>query len=142
MLLWVHPIVQGLTTVLAVYVLWLGLARFASRHLGRRTVFKWNRHVLLGKVVTAIWAVGGLGGLIVTYILYGKIFTDSLHFRLGMATLLLLMVTWLTGARMDLRRDQSNVLPVIHMANNALLLILVAVQWVTGIGIIRSALLK
>jgi hypothetical protein len=142
MLLWVHPIVQSLTAVLALYVLWLGLARFASRHLGKQTVFKWVRHVKFGKLVVAVWALGGLGGLIMTYIAYGKIFTESLHFRIGIAILVLLLVTWLTGTRMDRRRGQSDILPVIHLANNALLLILIAIQLVTGIGIVQNVLLK
>lgn len=142
MLLWIHPIVQSLTAVLALYVLWLGLARFASRHLGKQSVFRWDRHVRFGKLVAAVWALGGLGGLTMTYITYGKIFTESLHFRIGIAILLLLLVTWLTGTRMDRRRGQSNILPVIHLANIALLLILIVVQFVTGIGIVQSALLK
>jgi hypothetical protein len=142
MLLWVHPVVQSLTAVLALYVLWLGLARFASRHLGKKTVFKWDRHVRFGKLVAVVWALGGLGGLTMTYITYGKIFTGSLHFRIGIAILVLLLVTWLTGTRMDRRRGQSDILPVIHLANNVLLLILIAIQLATGIGIVQSALLK
>ena len=142
MLLWVHPIVQSLIAVLALYVLWLGLARFASRHLGKKTVFKWDRHVRFGKLVAVVWALGGLGGLTITYITYGKIFTESLHFRIGIAILVLLIVTWLTGTRMDRRRGQSDILAVIHLANNALLLILIAIQLATGIGIVQSALLK
>lgn len=142
MLLWIHPIVQSLTIILALYVLWLGLARLASRHLGRQTVFRWDRHVKLGKLVVAVWALGGFGGLIMTYITYGKIFTESLHFKIGIAILFLLSVTWLTGTRMDRRRGQSDILPVIHLANNALLLILIAIQLFTGIGIVQSALLK
>jgi hypothetical protein len=142
MLLWVHPIVQSLTAVLALYVLWLGLARFASRHLGKKTVFKWDRHVRFGKLVAVVWALGGLGGLTMTYLTYGKIFTESLHFRIGIAILVLLLVTWLTGTRMDRRRGQSDILPVIHLANNALLLILIAIQLATGIGILQSTLLK
>ena len=142
MLLWIHPIVQSLTALLALYVLWLGLARFASRHLGKKTVFRWDRHVGLGKFVAAVWALGGLGGMVMTYITYGEIFTESLHFRIGMAILLLLLVAWLTGTRMDRRRGQSDILPVIHLANNALLLILIAIQLVTGIGIVQNVLLK
>jgi len=142
MLLWIHPIVQSLTAVLALYVLWLGLSRFASRHLGRRTVFQWNRHVMLGKVVVAVWALGAVGGTFMTYMAYGKIFTESLHFRIGILILAVLLVTWLTGTRLDRRREQSNVLPIVHMVNNVLLLILVAIQAVTGIGIVQSALLK
>jgi hypothetical protein len=141
-LLWIHPIVQSLTAILALYVLWLGSARLASRHLGKKTVFRWDRHVRLGKLVVAVWALGGLGGLTMTFFAYGKIFTESLHFRIGIAILLLLLVTWLTGTRMDQRRGQSDILPVIHLANNALLLILIAIQFYTGIGIVQSALLK
>jgi hypothetical protein len=97
---------------------------------------------MLGKVVVAVWALGALGGLSVTYLTYGKIFTESLHFRIGIIMLPVLLVTWLTGTRLDRRRDQANILPVVHLVNNVLLLILAALQVVTGIGIVQSALLK
>jgi hypothetical protein len=142
MILWIHPIAQALTALLALYVLRLGLSRLASRHLGKHTVFQWNRHVMLGKVVVAVWGLGALGGLSVTYLTYGKIFTESLHFRIGMLMLPVLLITWLTGTRLDRRRNQSNVLPVVHLLNNILLLCLAAVQLVTGLGIVQSALLK
>ena len=142
MLLWIHPIAQALTALLALYVLRLGLSRFASRHLGKGTVFQWNRHVMLGKVVVAAWALGALGGLSVTYLTYGKIFTESLHFRIGITILPVLLITWLTGRRLNRRRDQSNILPVVHLINNILLLILAATQVVTGLGIVQVALLK
>ena len=142
MLLWIHPIAQALTALLALYVLRLGLSRFASRHLGKRTVFQWNRHVMLGKVVVAVWALGALGGLSLTYLTYGKIFTESLHFKIGIIMPLVLLVTWLTGTRLDRRRDQSNILPVVHLVNNVLLLTLAAIQVVTGFGIVQRVLLK
>ncbi|MFZ7127376.1 MAG: DUF4079 family protein [Desulfobacterales bacterium] len=142
MLLWIHPIVQGLTALLAIYVLALGLSRFAARHLGMNTKFQWNRHVAMGKIVVIVWAAGALGGLAVTYLTYGKVFTESLHFRIGLLILPVLLVTWITGTRMDRNRNQSNVLPVIHLANNVLLLILAGFQAVTGLGIVQNALLK
>lgn len=142
MLLWIHPIAQALTAFLALYVLRLGLSRFASRHLGKTTVFQWNRHVMLGKVVVAVWALGAIGGMSVTYLTYGKLFTESLHFRIGITILPVLLITWLTGTRLNRRRDQSNILPVVHLVNNILLLILAGIQVVTGLGIVRVALLK
>jgi hypothetical protein len=142
MLLWIHPIVQTLTALLALYVLRLGLSRFASRHLGKRSVFQWNRHVMRGKVVVAVWALGALGGLGMTYLTYGKVFTESLHFRIGIIIPLVLLVTWLTGTRLDRRRDQSNILHVVHLVNNVLLLALAAVQVVTGLDIVQKALLN
>ena len=142
MLLWIHPIAQALTALLALYVLRLGLSRFASRHLGKSTVFQWNRHVMLGKVVVAIWALGAFGGLGVTYLTYGKIFTESLHLRIGIIMLPVLLVTWITGTRLDRSRNQSDILPVVHLINNVLLLILAAIQVVTGVEIVQSALLK
>ena len=142
MLLWIHPIVQALTALLALYVLRLGLSRFASRHLGKTTVFQWNRHVMFGKVVVAVWALGALGGLTVTYLTYGKIFTGSLHFRIGMIMFPVLLITSLTGRRLARRRDQSNILPVVHLVNNVILLILAAIQVYTGLGIVQNALLR
>ena len=142
MLLWIHPIVQALTALLALYVLRLGLSRFASRHLGKTTVFQWNRHVMLGKVVAAVWALGAIGGMSVTYLTYGKLFTESLHFKIGIIVLPVLLITFLTGTRLNRRRNQSNILPVVHLINNILLLILAATQVVTGLGIVQVALLK
>ena len=142
MLLWIHPIVQALTALLALYVLRLGLSRFASRHLGKTTVFQWNRHVMLGRVVVAVWALGAIGGLTVTYLTYGKLYTESLHFKIGITILLVLLITFLTGTRLNRRRNQSNILPVVHLVNNILLLILVGIQVVTGLDIVRIALLK
>ena len=142
MLLWIHPIVQALTALLALYVLRLGLSRFASRHLGKTTVFQWNRHVMLGKVVVAVWALGAIGGLTMTYLTYGKLYTESLHFKIGIAILLVLLITFHTGTRLNRRRNQSNILPVVHLVNNILLLVLVGIQVVTGLDIVRIALLK
>ena len=142
MLLWIHPIVQALTALLALYVLRLGLSRFASRHLGKTTVFQWNRHVMLGKVVAAVWALGAIGGMSVTYLTYGKLFTESLHFKIGIIVLPVLLITFLTGTRLNRRRNQSNILPVVHLVNNILLLILAGTQVATGLGIVRIALLR
>ena len=142
MLLWIHPIVQALTALLALYVLRLGLSRFASRHLGKTTVFQWNRHVMLGRVVVAVWALGAIGGLTMTYLTYGKLYTESLHFKIGIAILLVLLITFHTGTRLNRRRNQSNILPVVHLVNNILLLILAGTQVVTGLHIVRVALLK
>lgn len=142
MLLWIHPVVQALTGLLAFHVLWLGLSRFAARHLGKGTTFQWNRHVMLGKVVVVVWAAGAMGGLAVTYLTYGKIFPESLHLRVGLLILPVLLVTWLTGSWLDRHRNQSRIVPVVHLANNALLLVLFGIQAVTGLGIVQSALLK
>ena len=142
MLLWIHPIVQALTALLALYVLRLGLSRFASRHLGKTTVFQWNRHVMLGRVVVVVWALGAIGGLTMTYLTYGKLYTESLHFKIGIAILLVLLITFHTGTRLNRRRNQSNILPVVHLVNNILLLVLVGIQVVTGLDIVRIALLK
>jgi hypothetical protein len=46
--------------------------------------------------------------------------------RIGIIMLPVLLVTWLSGTRLDRRRDQSNILPVVHLVNNVLLLILAA----------------
>jgi hypothetical protein len=97
---------------------------------------------MLGKIVVVVWAVGAVGGLLMTYITYGKIFTESLHFRIGMIMLVLLLVTWLTGTRMDRHKGASNVLPVVHLLNNIVLLVLAVVQVISGLGIVQNALLK
>ncbi|MCF8051305.1 MAG: DUF4079 domain-containing protein [Desulfobacterales bacterium] len=142
MLLWIHPLVQGLTALLALYVLWLGWQRFSSRHLGRQTVFQWNRHVTLGKVVVIVWALGAFGGIGATYISFGKIFPQSTHFIAGLLTLPVLLLVWLTGTHMDRNRGKSNTLPLVHLVAVLVMLVLVGIQAVTGIGIVQNVLLK
>jgi len=140
MLFWLHPIVQSLTILPALYVLWLGGKRFAFRHLGRQSAFNWRRHVQLGRLVVLAWALGGVGALAFTYATFGKVFTASAHFRIGMAILVLLLVAWWTGTRMDHHRGASHRLPVVHLINNVCLLILVGLQLISGLAIVRQAL--
>lgn len=97
---------------------------------------------MLGKFVVVVWGLGAVGGVVMTYLTYGKIYTESLHFRIGMLTLPVLLITWLTGAYMDRHKNKSTVIPVVHMANNVLLLILAGMQAYSGIGIVQNALLK
>jgi hypothetical protein len=136
MLLWIHPIVQTATLVLALYVFRLGLARFASRHLGRSTPFRWNRHVTLGKAVVLVWAAGAVGGIGVTWVFFGKVFPGSTHFQVGLLMLPVLLVTWSTGNLMNRHRNRYRALPVVHVANNVLLLGLAFSQLFTGLGMV------
>lgn len=142
MLLWIHPVMQTLVALLALYVLALGLSRFASRHLNRKTTFQWKRHVLLGKIVVAAWALGGLGGLVITYLTYGRIYPQSLHFITAVIMFPVLLVTWVTGTRLDSRRSGTNALPLVHLVNNVLLLVLAGVQLASGLGIAKEVLFK
>ena len=118
----------------------LGRARAASRHFGKTTHFPWKRHVKIGKIVVIAWALGGLGGILMTVIIFGQIVPVSLHFKNALLVGLLLLVAYLTGKRLDSRPNTSEVLPVVHMTNNIMLLFLVAVQLITGIGILWGAL--
>jgi len=49
-LLVIHPIIQFSAVMLTLYVFYLGVQRFRSFHLHQKTLFRWKRHVLLGKI--------------------------------------------------------------------------------------------
>ncbi|GAB6175638.1 DUF4079 family protein [Desulfobaculum senezii] len=140
-MLWVHPIVQFLCTLLAVYVLVLGIKRFMMSHLKKRTRFDWKRHVFWGRVVIIVWFVAFVWGAGMTRYRWGTSDLTGTHFVVGLIMLPLLVTGYFTGEVLDRKRKRRTVLPLVHGANNALLLALAIWQIFTGIWVIRMFLL-
>ena len=63
-MLFVHPSFQLAAILLTVYVFYLGLKRFRFRHLHKKVVFPWKRHVLLGLIALISLLSGMIGGMI------------------------------------------------------------------------------
>lgn len=139
-MLYVHPIVMLCLVALAFYVLRLGAARFAAVHLGRKTVFAWKRHVLLGKVAMAGLTAGLCGGLFMTWIFWSSPSGTGTHFYVALAILALVVTGTVTGLRLDRVRKPGNPLALLHAANNALLAVLALVQVYTGYGVLKDFL--
>ena len=121
-MLLIHPIVQAGATILAIYVFYLGVHRFASLHLGRQTAFKWSRHVLLGKIAIVAWLAGLGGGLYMVRSYWHANFITGYHAKVGLAMLPFLAFGLITGLYLDWVKKKRKVLPFLHGLNNLTLL--------------------
>lgn len=132
MLYWMHPLWQGAATALSLYVLFLGWQRFTVLHLGRKGNFPWKRHVLLGSVALAAWCFGAAGGLAVARLEWGVFFMTETHATVGLVFVALAVFGYCSGRRLDRVKKRRFWLPLLHGANNCLLVILAFVQAWTG----------
>lgn len=128
----IHPVIQLVATLLAFYVLLLGVDRFRRLHMRQKTVFKWQRHVRLGTITLLLWLVGlGFGLVMVKVYWHGLLITGSHGNRLSII-LPLIFFGLLSGWYMHKRKKQRVLLPLIHGAANVLLIILVLLQALSG----------
>lgn len=135
-MLWVHPFCQAAAILLGCYVFYLGSARFASVSLGRRAPFPWKRHVALGKAALYLWIYGAAVGGAAAWIQWRAVGVTGGHFWLGLAAVGLALFGYWSGARMDTHKKRRKALPLIHGANNLLLLLLSVISAITGIRVV------
>lgn len=132
-MLFVHPLLQCLAIVLAVYVLWLGWQRTQSLHLHRRGVlFQRHRHVFWGRLALLVLVAGLLGGFTMAWWAWESVFVTGWHARLAVLILPLAIVGYATGSRMERVKKRRAGLPVLHGVNNGLLVLLALLQMYTG----------
>ena len=137
--LFIHPIVQFLSVILACYVLYLGLKRFFNLHLKRRNVpFLWKRHVVFGLVALATLLAGMAGGILMVYTYWRSYFITGLHAKIAIVLLPLILFGMLSGLYMNFKKRKRKWLPLLHAANNAILLLLSLAQIVTGWKILTT----
>ncbi len=103
-MLYIHPAIMAMLIILCLYVARLGFIRLSVRRMGRKGVFPWKRHVLLGKVALLGLLLGMGSGLTMTWLLWGDPFSTGLHFlgALGMLPLILFGIA--TGLLLDHKR--------------------------------------
>ncbi|BBD06797.1 DUF4079 family protein [Desulfovibrio ferrophilus] len=140
-MLWIHPVLQLLCTLLALYVMVLGVQRFRASHLKQKVMFNWKRHVFYGKIVLIIWFVAFVWGAGAARILWGASDLTGIHYVIGLIMLPLLVTGYATGHVLDTVKKRRAVLPVVHGLNNMLLLGLALYQVWTGIEVVRVFLL-
>ena len=141
-MLWFHPVLQALATLLAVYVGLLGLTRFRANHLGHKVVFSWKRHVKLGMAVYALWTLGLMGGFAVMALHGPGPFTFDDHAFVGLEMLVVMAAGLATGLYMDRNKARRKLLPLVHGIANAVLLAMAADQAVSGVQLVRYWVLK
>lgn len=140
-MLWFHPILQLLTTLLALYVAFLGLNRFAAQHLKVKRTFLWKRHVALGKVAVLFWFAGFVGGLAVARMTWSVNFITGSHYQVALIMLPLMIFGYLSGVIMDASKQPRSTLPLLHAVNNMALLGMALYQVWSGWGVLKDFVL-
>jgi len=139
MILWLHPATQFLATLASLYVLFLGVIRLRSAHLGHKgLVFPWRRHVLLGTAVLSTWALGFAFGLGVTWWSWGEIFSTGRHHQVALVMLPLIAFGLGSGIIMDRAKAKRTILPLAHGIANTVLVLLALWQLSTGSRLLRA----
>lgn len=131
-MLYLHPAVQFVSTVLATYVIYTGIQRIRSLHLRTRTTFNWKRHVLFGMLVLLLWSVGFAGGFFVTRNVWYSNFITGLHASVAVVMCPLIAIGFVTGFYMNRVKKKRILLPLIHGANNTILFLLAVYQVYSG----------
>lgn len=132
LMLSIHPIFQVITTLLALYVLLLGAARFRRLHLQQKILFRWQRHVWLGTLTLLFWTFGLVLGLLMVKVYWHGFFITGNHGRGGALLLPLILFGLFSGRHMHTHKKQRIILPLIHGGSNLLLIILALLQASSG----------
>lgn len=140
-MLWLHPILQVLATFVALYAGYLGMERFLSRHLGKRTQFLWKRHVVVGKIALCTWLAGLGGGMFAAKLKWSVMLVTGQHYKVAFLMLPLILFGLASGVYMDRWKQKRLVLPLLHGLGNLVLLFLAFYQFRTGWAVIRDFIL-
>ncbi len=137
-IMWVHPLLQVVATVVGLVAMYWGIRRFQMTHLHHKIVFPWKRHVVWGTLALVLWLLGPVTGLYFAHIGWGSMFVTDIHYVLAFALVPLCLLGYGTGYVLDRHKKRRTVLNVVHGVNNLLLCIVVCVQVVTGVWVIRT----
>lgn len=140
-MVWFHPVLQVIATMFGVYAGYLGMERFLSQHLGKRTQFLWQRHVLVGRVAILLWLLGMIGGMTVARLKWQVNFVTGAHYQTAFLMLPFLMAGLVSGIYMDRKKARRVYLPIFHGGCNLIALCLALYQVITGWRVIRDFIL-
>ena len=140
-LLVIHPVIQLSAIVSTVYVFYLGVQRFRSLHLKQKTLFRWKRHVVLGKIALGALLAGVLAGMTVVYVYWHGFLITGTHGKVALVMLPFILFGLFSGLYMNRKRRHGRLLPLVHSLNNLILLILALTQVVSGWQLYRAFVL-
>lgn len=141
-MLYLHPTIQFISTMLAIYVIYTGMQRFRLLHLHTRVAFHWKRHVSLGTMVLLLWAIGLVGGFAVTRNVWYTNFIMGLHAKVAVMMCPLIIVGFATGIYMNWVKKKRTLLPLIHGLNNTFLFLLAIYQLYSGWQVLQKFVLE
>jgi len=128
----IHPLLQSIAILLAMYAGYLGYQRTRSLHFGHTVPFQRDRHALTG-AISLISMLGGLaGGLIIASRFLEKYHGHPLHKEVAFMMLPLLVIGIFTGFYLYMDPKKRVVLPAIHGINNLILLAFALFQLFSG----------
>ena len=128
----IHPIIQLSAIVLTLYVFYLGVQRFRSVNLHQKTLFRWKRHVLLGKIAMSALLGGMMGGMTMAYLYFHGFLITGIHGKTALVMALFIIFGGASGLYMNHNKKKRTALPMIHGLNNFILLIFALTQVITG----------
>jgi len=129
-LLVIHPIIQFAAVMLTLYVFYLGVQRFWSLH--QKRLFRWKRHVLLGKIAMLAMLGGMMGGMTMLYLYWHGFLITGLHGKVALVMTPFIIFGAASGLYMNRNKKKRTALPMIHGLSNLVILILALTQVVTG----------
>lgn len=132
-MLYVHPIVQVIAILLALYGLLLGIQRFKQLYLGKKVIFMWKTHIIIGEIALFIMLVGAVGGLATAYFYWQGVLITGHHAKIGLYLIIpLIFLGFITGGYMSRFSKERKGISLIHGLGNVILVILSLVQILTG----------
>lgn len=140
-MLWFHPALQIIATMIGLYAGYLGMERFLSQHMGMRTQFLWKRHVTVGTIALLLWTGGLLGGFMVARLKWQVNFVTGAHYQTALTMLPLMIIGAASGLYMDKNKAKRRLLPLLHATCNLLVLSMALYQFKTGYQVIKDFIL-
>jgi len=131
-MLFVHPALQLLSMIVALYALFWGIQRFRLLHLHTKTFFNWKRHVYAGSASLILWIAGVFGGVSMVYLYWDSFLMTGAHGRTALVMLPLLLFGLISGIYMHHVKKKRTYLPILHGLNNLVVIILALFQIRTG----------
>lgn len=138
---YIHPALQFIGILFALFVFKLGISRFRMIHLKQKIRFNWKQHVRFGISATIIWLIGIFGGLYIVKTSWYSFMITGLHAKIGLSMMPFIIFALVTGIYMDKNKKKRTVLPLVHAIFNTVMLILALVQIYTGVGVYRTYVL-
>lgn len=131
-MLFVHPALQLLSMVFALYAFFWGIQRVRFVHLHRKTSFNWKRHVYMGSASLLLWTAGVFGGVSMVYLYWDSFLMTGAHGKTALVMLPLMLFGLISGIYMHRVRKRRTYLPLLHGLNNLVVIILAFSQIRTG----------
>ena len=136
-MLLVHPVLQAVGILAAIYAFATGVQRFRSVHLKQKAPFAWKRHVLAGRIAFVVLISGFVVGLVMVRVRWSQNLMTLGHGRVALVTLPFMVFGFLPGQKLNGKSGHKEVLRVIHGLNNIVVLLLLLNQARLGLEVYR-----